>query len=61
MLKVQRRIEKLENALGLSDRLLCVETTVHFVDADGVVTSMLRLTKEGQEWIDDPAEIARAE
>jgi hypothetical protein len=61
MLRALRRIEKIVKALGPSDRFLGLDFIIHFVDSDGVVTSMLRLTKEGQEWIDDPAEIARAE
>jgi hypothetical protein len=61
MLKVQRRIEKLEKALGVSDRPLHVDSTILFIDSDGAVTSMLRFKKGRQEWITDPAEIARAE
>ena len=51
MLKVHRRIEKLENALGISDRFPSVEHRIRFVDSDGSVTSTLVISDRRSEWI----------
>jgi hypothetical protein len=59
ILKVNRRIEKLEKSL--SHRALHINTTIYFIDPDGVVKSMLRLSEGKREWIRGEVEVARAE
>ena len=51
MLKVQRRIDKLEKALGLSDRKPSVEHRIDFVDADGTVSETLLIAEGRMEWV----------
>ena len=61
MLRIQQRIEKLEKALGLSDRKPPWEhRMIRFVDADGNVNRKQLLISEGRmEWVEvDVAEQA---
>jgi hypothetical protein len=51
MVKVHRRIEKLEDLLGISDRFPPFEHRISFVDSDGTVSSTLLLSESGSEWI----------
>jgi hypothetical protein len=51
MLRIQRRIEKLQKAFGLSDREPRFEHTIIFIDADGTVSETLLITEGRQEWI----------
>jgi len=44
MLRVQRRIDKLELALGLSDRFKPVVHHINFIDSDGTITGTLVLS-----------------
>ena len=60
MLKVQHRIERLEKTVGLSRGAKELNTTVVFIDTDGVVKSELRLRDGKGEWIRGEAEVARA-
>jgi hypothetical protein len=41
MLRVYRRIENLERALGVSDRVEPVVHHIHFIDGDGTVSGTL--------------------
>jgi len=60
MLKVQRRIERLEKTVALSRGAKKFDTTVVFIDTDGVVKSTLRLRDGKRDWIRGEAEVARA-
>ena len=51
MLRIHRRIEKLEHALGVADRLPPFEHRINFVDSDGTVSSTLLISDSRQEWI----------
>jgi hypothetical protein len=53
MLRVHRRIEKLERAFSPSDRTPDVVFKIRYVDSRGEVTSTLLLGPNGrQEWIE---------
>jgi len=53
MLRIQRRIEKLQKAFGLSDRLPPFEHRILFVDGDGTVDRQQLLISEGRmEWVE---------
>ena len=51
MLRLQRRIERLEHALGVSDRIPPFEHRINFVDSDGTLSSTLLISDSRQEWI----------
>jgi hypothetical protein len=53
MLRVHRRIDKLELALGISDRFPPVEHRIRFIDSDGSVASTLVISDRRWEWIDN--------
>ena len=56
MLRVQRRIEKLQKALGLSDREPPFEHRIVFVDGEGRVDRTQLLISEGRiEWVEGGA------
>jgi hypothetical protein len=53
MLRVQRRIEKLQKAFGLSDREPPFEHRIVFIDSDGSVDRKQLLISAGRmEWIE---------
>jgi hypothetical protein len=53
MLRVHRRIEKLQKAFGLSDREPPFEHRIIFIDSDGSVDRQQLLISEGRlEWIE---------
>ena len=53
VLRIHRRIEKLERALGLSDRIPRPGIRINYVDAEGEVTRTLLMHPDGRrEWID---------
>jgi hypothetical protein len=54
MLRVHRRIEKLEQAFNVSDRIPRFEMMISFVEPGGLVTRRLLIAKGKQEWIDGP-------
>jgi hypothetical protein len=54
VLTIHRRIEKLEQAFGLSDRIPQLEMMISFVEPGGVVTKTLLIANGSQEWIDGP-------
>jgi hypothetical protein len=56
MLRIQRRIEKLQKAFGLSDREPPFEHRTVFVDSDGTVDRTQLLISEGRmEWVEGGA------
>jgi hypothetical protein len=56
MLRVQRRIEKLQKAFGLSDREPPFEHRIVFVDSDGSVDRKQLLISVGRmEWVEGEA------
>ena len=59
MLKVLRRLEKLKKIHSVG--AMYINTTLYFIDSDGVVGSMLRMSEGKGEWITGAAEIAKAE
>jgi hypothetical protein len=60
MLRVQRRIEKLQKAFGLSDREPPFEHRIVFIDSDGRVDRRQLLISAGRmEWVEgDVPELA---
>jgi hypothetical protein len=53
MLRVQRRIEKLQKAFGLTGRVRLFEHRIVFVDGEGRTDRMQLLIAEGRmEWIE---------
>ena len=62
MLRVHRRIEKLEQARGLSDRTEPFEFHINFVDRDGRCRRTLVMSDGRREWIDhEVSEESRSE
>ena len=55
MLKVERRIEKLQRAYGISDRIPPEEHRIVFIDGDGRISETLVLSEGRQEWIEGDA------
>jgi hypothetical protein len=57
MLKVQRRIDRLERSFGLSDRVPRDEHIIKFVDSDGEAVCTLRMSDNHWDWIkpEEPA------
>jgi hypothetical protein len=60
LLKVQRRIERLEESFAYALSAKTIDTTIVFIDTDGVVKSTLRLWDGKPEWVRGEAEVARA-
>jgi hypothetical protein len=50
MLRIQRRIEKLERALSVSEHISSLEFTIDFIDADGKVASTMVLSEGVTRW-----------
>jgi len=59
MLRVLRRIEKLEEIHSVG--AVQIQATLYFIDSDGVVGSILRMSEGKREWIRGAAEVAKAE
>ena len=57
MLRVERRIEKLQRAFGIcvSDRAPPEEHMIIFIDGDGRISETLVLSENRREWIEGDA------